>query len=84
MFMVILLAALSILAIASTIVALYRDGYRRVPTEWSRLPDNPTRDNSIRAAEPAGPTMWQVDAGWGNRPANNGALDLRVQATSTR
>ena len=79
MLMVILLAALSILAIASTIVALYKDGYRRVPTDWSRLPDNPIRD-----AEAAGPTMWQVDAGWGNRPANNGALDLRVQAASTR
>jgi hypothetical protein len=38
MFMVILLAALSILAIAATIVALSTDGYRPVPTDWSRLP----------------------------------------------
>jgi hypothetical protein len=38
MFMVILLAALSILAIAATIAALATDGYRQLPTDWSRLP----------------------------------------------
>ena len=37
MFMVILLAALSTVAIASTIAALRNDGYRRTPTDWSRL-----------------------------------------------
>jgi hypothetical protein len=38
MFMVILIAALSTAAIASTIAALRNDGYRRIPTDWSRLP----------------------------------------------
>ncbi|WP_281422066.1 hypothetical protein [Microbacterium flavescens] len=38
MFMVILLAALSAVAIASSITALRNDGYRRTPTDWSRLP----------------------------------------------
>jgi len=38
MFMVILLTALSAVAIASTIAALHNDGYRRTPTDWSRLP----------------------------------------------
>ena len=37
MFMVILLAALSTVAIASTIAAVRNDGYRRTPTDWSRL-----------------------------------------------
>ncbi|GAA1976158.1 hypothetical protein GCM10009777_06360 [Microbacterium pumilum] len=37
MFMVILLAALSLAGIASTIAALRSDGYRRTPTDWSRL-----------------------------------------------
>ena len=78
MILVILLAALSILAIASTTVALYKDGYRRVPTDWSRIPDRPMHDST-----PAGHTMWQVDAGWGNRPANP-AIELRAQTASTR
>ena len=37
MFMVILLAALSTVAIASTIAAVRNDGYHRTPTDWSRL-----------------------------------------------
>lgn len=39
MLMVILIASLSVIAVASTIVALRQDGYRRTPTDWSRLPD---------------------------------------------
>ncbi|MDR7183968.1 hypothetical protein J2X85_000991 [Microbacterium trichothecenolyticum] len=38
MFMVILLAALSAVAFASTIAALHSDGYRRIPTDRTRLP----------------------------------------------
>jgi hypothetical protein len=38
MFTVIVLAALSAVGIASTIAALRNDGYRRTPTDWSRLP----------------------------------------------
>jgi hypothetical protein len=38
MFMVILLAALSAVAIASTITALRNDGYHRLPTDPARLP----------------------------------------------
>jgi hypothetical protein len=38
MFMVILLAALSAVALASTISALRTDGYRRLPTDPARLP----------------------------------------------
>jgi len=37
MFMVILLAGLSTVGIASTVAALRNDGYRRTPTDWSRL-----------------------------------------------
>jgi len=37
MFIVIIIAALSAVAIASTIAALRNDGYRRTPTDWSRL-----------------------------------------------
>lgn len=33
-----LTAALSVLAIDSTILALHRDGYRRIPTDATRLP----------------------------------------------
>ncbi|WP_345800840.1 hypothetical protein AAIB33_15405 [Microbacterium sp. AZCO] len=49
MFMVILLAALAILAIASTVAALRTDGYRRVPTDWSRLPDEHGQPASTRS-----------------------------------
>jgi hypothetical protein len=38
MFMVILLAALSAVAVASTISALRNDGYHRLPTDPTRLP----------------------------------------------
>ncbi|SIT86313.1 hypothetical protein SAMN05880545_2499 [Microbacterium sp. RU33B] len=38
MFLIIVLSALSATAIVSTIVALRTDGYRRVPTDWTRLP----------------------------------------------
>ncbi len=38
MFMVIVISALSVFAVASTIVALKKDGYRRTPTDWSRHP----------------------------------------------
>jgi len=38
MLMVILLAALSVVAFASTIAALTKDGYRRTPTDRTRLP----------------------------------------------
>jgi hypothetical protein len=38
MFMVILLAALSAVALASTFAALHSDGYRRIPTDRTRLP----------------------------------------------
>jgi len=38
MFMVILLAALSAVALSSTIAALRTDGYRRIPTDRTRLP----------------------------------------------
>jgi hypothetical protein len=38
MFMVILLATLAVVGFASTITALANDGYRRTPTDWTRLP----------------------------------------------
>ena len=38
MLMVILFAALSALAVASTIVQLRTDGYHRTPTDYTRLP----------------------------------------------
>lgn len=58
MFMVILLAALSTVAIAATIAALRTDGYRRTPTDWSRLPDRP----SSADAPPTGSPAREVDA----------------------
>ena len=38
MFIAILIAALSVLAVVRTAVALQRDGYRQVPTDRTRLP----------------------------------------------
>ncbi|NII69229.1 hypothetical protein FHS08_001071 [Microbacterium ulmi] len=38
MIIVIVISALSVVAIASTISALRNDGYRRTPTDWTRLP----------------------------------------------
>ncbi len=38
MFIVIVLAALSVVAIVSTIVTVRKDGYRPVRTDWTRLP----------------------------------------------
>jgi hypothetical protein len=38
MFIVILLSALAILAIAATLRALGNDGYRQIPTDPTRLP----------------------------------------------
>jgi len=38
MFIAITIAIVSILAIAATILELPRDGHRRVPTDWRRLP----------------------------------------------
>jgi hypothetical protein len=38
MFMVILLAALSLFAVVASATALPKDGYRRVPTDRTRLP----------------------------------------------
>jgi len=38
MFIVILLAALSAVALGSTIAALHSDGYRRIPTDRTRRP----------------------------------------------
>jgi hypothetical protein len=38
MFLLIVLAALSLVAIVKTIAALTNDGYRHVPTDRTRLP----------------------------------------------
>ncbi|AZS38525.1 hypothetical protein CVS47_03183 [Microbacterium lemovicicum] len=38
MFIVILIAALSVVAVIQTAVALRRDGYHQVPTDRTRLP----------------------------------------------
>ncbi len=38
MFMIIAIAALSVVGFVATIVALSKDGYRRIPTDPSRLP----------------------------------------------
>lgn len=38
MFIVIVLAALAALAVASTFIALPKDGYRQIPTDPTRLP----------------------------------------------
>ena len=84
MFLVILLAALSILAIASTIAALHKDGYRRVPTDWSRIPESRIPDKSIHGTTRAGHALWQVDAGWGNRPASDRSVELSAHSASTR
>jgi hypothetical protein len=38
MFMILALAALAVFATVSSVVALRNDGYRRTPTDWTRLP----------------------------------------------
>jgi hypothetical protein len=38
MFIVIVISALAVAGFASTITALRTDGYRRTPTDWTRLP----------------------------------------------
>lgn len=38
MFLVIVISALAALAVAATLNALTKDGYRRVPTDSTRLP----------------------------------------------
>ncbi|MCC2032538.1 hypothetical protein [Microbacterium allomyrinae] len=43
MFMVIVLTLLAAVAIAATIAALRNDGYRRTPTDWSRVPSSRDR-----------------------------------------
>jgi len=73
MLMVILLAALSIVAIAATIAALRTDGHRRTPTDWSRLPDRPAA-----ATPPATPPLRKVDATRGSRPASDKVRPLEV------
>ncbi len=38
MILVLLLTALSAIGVVGTVRALRNDGYRRTPTDWSRLP----------------------------------------------
>ena len=38
MFIVIIIAALALWSLTATVVELRRDGYRRTPTDWSRVP----------------------------------------------
>ena len=38
MLIILVLAALALCAIAASIAALRNDGYRRIPTDWARLP----------------------------------------------
>jgi hypothetical protein len=38
MFIVIVLAALSLFAVVATATVLPKDGYRRTPTDWTKLP----------------------------------------------
>lgn len=40
MFIVIVLGALALWGLVATVVELRRDGYRAVPTDWSRVPDS--------------------------------------------
>lgn len=37
MFLIIALIALAVWALVATVIELRRDGYRRVPTDWSRV-----------------------------------------------
>ena len=43
MILVIALAALAIWAAIATLIELRRDGYRRTPTDWSRVLDHDPR-----------------------------------------
>lgn len=40
MFLIILLAALAIAGLITTIVDIRRDGHRRVPTNWTRVAEH--------------------------------------------
>ena len=39
MILIVVLLLLSAWAAAQTVIELRRDGYRRVPTDWTRVPD---------------------------------------------
>lgn len=51
MFIAIILAALAVWAIVAAAVAVRRDGYRRVPTDWSRVHDTEPRAWQMPAAQ---------------------------------
>ena len=53
MIALIVLGILSIVAVVATVIAVARDGYGPVSTDWSRLPD---RDGSVAPTTPAAPT----------------------------
>lgn len=46
MILVIALIAIAVWGIAATVVELRRDGYRRVPTDWSRVAGRDVRDQA--------------------------------------
>lgn len=46
MFLIIALIALAVWALVSTVIELRRDGYRRVPTDWSRVADRDALDRA--------------------------------------
>lgn len=48
MFMVIVISALAVLAIAATLVALMSDGYHRIPTHPARLPNSVEPNQLLR------------------------------------
>lgn len=53
MIALIVLGILSIVAIAGTVIAVARDGYGSVRTDWSRLPD---RDDPVTASSSVAPS----------------------------
>ncbi|MDQ1204966.1 hypothetical protein [Microbacterium sp. SORGH_AS_0862] len=53
MIALIVLGILSIVAIVATVIAVARDGYGPVRTDWSRLPD---RDDPVAPSSPVAPS----------------------------
>lgn len=46
MFILIALLALGVWALVATVIELRRDGYRRVPTDWSRVAEQDSLDRA--------------------------------------
>ncbi|WP_243226412.1 hypothetical protein [Microbacterium sp. CIAB417] len=88
MIALIVLGILSIVAIVGTVIAVARDGYGPVRTDWSRLPDRDDRVAPVTPASSAAPSSAPTTAVQGTRvagpaPETPHIASLEHQATPT-